>query len=133
MKPQDQEFLKTETQAGDCARAVIASLLELPMTEVPHFLAESDGTSFGFYDLIEKFLAKHGYEMHWHSSLMYHLVEGQEVYHYISGPSPRGNALYHAVVGMNGLVAHDPHPSREGLLGTPNDWHYGFLVPIQDP
>lgn len=131
MSPQDQEYLYSKEVPGDCARAVIASLLELPISTVPHFLLESDRTALGFYSLIEEFLLSQGYEMAWNATPLYHLKEGVDVYHYISGPSPRGEGLHHAVVGLNGNIIHDPHPSREGLLGNPNDWKYSFLVKIK--
>lgn len=128
MIPQDQEFLMTDDMPGDCARAVIASLLELPREQVPHFLLESDRSAYGFHTQIEMFLDNHGYDIIWGGSPIYHMKEGEDVYHYISGPSPRGGGAYHGVVGLNGNIIHDPHPSREGLLGTPKDWRYSFLV-----
>lgn len=131
MTPQEQEYLSTPDMPGDCARAVIAALLDLPMSEVPHFLHLANRSVVGFYDRIEEFLASHGYEMAWNATPLYYLHEGMDVYHYISGPSPRGEGLYHAVVGLNGLVAYDPHPSHEGLLGHPDDWGYSFLVTIK--
>ena len=129
--PQDQEYLSSPDMPGDCARAVIASLLDLSISAVPHFLHLANRTAEGFYHRIEEFLESHGYAMAWHATPMYHLHEGIDVYHYISGPSPRGGGLFHAVVGLNGNVVHDPHPSREGLLGNPNDWKYSFLVKIK--
>lgn len=128
MIPQDQEFLAVGGKPGDCARAVVASLLELPIVQVPHFLAISDQTAFGFYSLIEDFLEARGFTMNWQSNPIYHLKEGEDVYHWISGPSPRGNGLFHAVVGVNGEIAHDPHPSRSGLAGEPKDWGHSFLA-----
>jgi hypothetical protein len=128
MTPRDQEFLAVAGQPGDCARAVIASLLDLPMAEVPHFLADSDRTAFGFYSLIEDFLEERGLSMDWQSSPIYYLKSGQDVYHWISGPSPRGNDMSHAVVGLNGAIVHDPHPSRAGLLGEPENWKHSFLI-----
>lgn len=50
------------------------------------------------------------------------------VYHIISGPSPRGNGVYHAVIGLNGQVHFDPHPSRAGLAGDPSEWTFDLLV-----
>lgn len=128
MTPQDQEFLKTDNFPGDCQRAVIASLLDLPISEVPHFLAESDRTAVGFYSLIDDFLEAHGYEMAWHATPTYHLRKGQDIYHQISGPSPRGNGTWHAVVGLNGEIVHDPHPSKAGLAGDSSEWRHSFLV-----
>lgn len=128
MTPRDQEFMRTPDQPGDCQRAVIASLLDLPLSEVPHFLAESDHTAFGFYSLIEDFLDACGFEMAWNATPIYHLRTGQDVYHQISGPSPRGEGVWHAVVGLNGSIVHDPHPSRAGLLGDSKHWKHSFLI-----
>lgn len=128
MTPKDQEFLAVDGLPGDCQRAVIASLLDLPISEVPHFLAQSDKSAWGFYCLIEEFLESRGYEMAWNAMPAYHLEPGQDVFHQISGPSPRGNGLFHAVVGLNGEIVHDPHPSRAGLAGDPKEWKHSFLL-----
>lgn len=133
MIPQDQEFLvdKEKGIRGDCARAVIASLLELPIKEVPHFLKEAEndplGQAYGFYNRIEIFLEARGYEMDWYCNLDYKLKPGIDIYHQISGPSPRGADLFHAVVGLNGKIFFDPHPSRAGLLGDSSEWRHSFL------
>lgn len=45
----------------------------------------------------------------------------------MSGMSPRG--FRHAVVARNGVMVHDPHPTRGGLIGPGEDgWQYGFLI-----
>ena len=130
MIPQDQEFLWSPDYPGDCQRAVIASLLELPIKEVPHFAAVADRNALGFYSLINTFLEARGFEMLWHSSLLYNLKKDQNIYHQISGPSPRGNNIWHAVVGLNGSVYHDPHPSRLGLLEPQSSWRHSFIVKL---
>lgn len=129
MKPVDQEFVhKPEIgQHGDCQRAVLASLFDLPISEVPHF-AQLDAEGKGnFWLMVGDFCHERGYvfatlpaaSMKWASGC---------VYHGISGPSPRGNGTYHVVVGCNGKIVHDPHPSRAGLAGDPADWSFDFLV-----
>lgn len=130
MTPVDQEFLHDPEigQSGDCQRAVIASLLDLPISEVPHFLQEANAGGAGFYCRIGDFLEVRGLEMLWHASPIYHLKEGVDVYHDIMGPSPRGNGLFHAVVGCNGKIVHDPHPDKTGLAGDPSKWRHSFLV-----
>lgn len=132
MKPVDQEFLHDPDNGvrGDCQRAVIASLLELPIAEVPHFLEIAKDDSVLYYTLMQEFLAKRG--------LAYLTVPARsgaafygcdyDVYYEISGPSPRGNGVYHAVIGLNGKIVHDPHPSRSGLAGEYKDWSYSYLV-----
>lgn len=131
MKPVDQEFIHLPGigQHGDCQRAVIASLLELPIADVPHFgqlHAEGKGD---FWGLLLEFLASRGFnyvqmakpKFVWH---------GAPVFHEIGGPSPRGNGVFHVVVGCNGEVFFDPHPSRAGLAGDPDKWTHGFMVPL---
>jgi hypothetical protein len=132
MLPQDQEVLSDPTKGimGDCARAVIASLLELPIADVPNFAQLSNNNVLGFYGLVDKFLADHRYEMQWHRNPIYFLKPGIDVYHYISGRSPRIKDGWHAVVGLNGKIFFDPHPSRSGLAGDPKDWRHSFLAPI---
>jgi hypothetical protein len=140
MTPVDQEFLHDpETDVrGDCFRATIASLLDLPIKEVPHFLVDAtlddkiDAPIF--HKRVNEFLnpmglsffsvANFDYENYfsWHRS-----VGGCDIYHEISDESPRFPGTYHSVVGKNGVIVHDPHPSKEGLLDTPNRT-YGFIV-----
>ena len=117
-------------QYGDCQRAVIASLLELPLEEVPHFNGLSKGDSCEFHELLQEFVGKHGYI--WYSTPFFSgaMAFGSDhaVYHEIAGPSPRDPNTYHAVVGRNGQIVHDPHPDNTGLAGEPKDWTFAFLV-----
>lgn len=47
-------------------------------------------------------------------------------YSVMSGLAPRG--LQHSVVALDGVMVHDPHPSRDGLSGPVEDWE--VLLPI---
>lgn len=118
-------------QQGDCMRAVIASLLEMKIEDVPHFAQLGSG-AYKFYTLIDTFLEKHGYEADWGRSPIYYLKEGVDIYHLISGVSPRDPAVRHCVVGLNGAIHFDPHPSRAGLAGEPKDWTHAFIRPIEN-
>lgn len=133
MTPQDQEFTYRPEigQSGDCARAVLASLLDLPIADVPHFaqLAREDGQ---FYGRINEFLEDRGFEMLWNVTPIYHLKDGVEIFHYMAGPSPRGNGIWHAVVGCNAEIAFDPHPEKTGLSGDPSRWQHSFLKKISN-
>lgn len=134
MTPQDQEFAHSATTQGDCQRAVIASLLDLPIAEVPHFAqlaAESTDKVYGFWGGVYAFCESHGYEYLPNINLIYHLRSGVEVYHQISGPSPRAPGVFHAVVGCNGEIAFDPHPSRAGLAGGHTQWRHSILKKIK--
>ena len=132
MKCVDQEFVHRPDigQHGDCQRAVIASLLELPISEVPHFLQEANGDPSDYWDSLQAFLSKHGYAylcLPARSGAAF-FGEGVDVFHEIAGPSPRGNGITHAVVGRNGEIVFDPHPSRAGLAGDSADWEHSYLV-----
>lgn len=132
MTPQDQEFVhKPEIgQYGDCQRAVIASLLDLPISEVPHFGAIAKGNPEIFWGSLQDYLRQHGFvylTVPANSGVAFFGLD-RDVYHEISGPSPRGNGVMHAVVGKGGKIAFDPHPSQAGLAGDPQSWEYSFLV-----
>lgn len=134
MTPQDQEFFSCpeKGQYGDCQRAVIATLLDLPISSVPHFLQEANNEAEAFWEGIQTFCAAHGFaylEIPAITGLGFWGLDDLP-YHVISGPSPRGNGLYHSVVGRGRTVVFDPHPSRAGLLGTADAWSYGFLVKL---
>lgn len=126
MTPTAQEFVHAPErgQQGDCMRAVIASLLDLPLARVPHF-AQLDADGEGnFWIMLAEFCRSHGYSF----VIMHGRFGWSEdvIYHGIGGPSPRDG--YHAVVGRNGQIVHDPHPSQAGLGGEPSEWQHYLLV-----
>lgn len=132
MKPIDQEFIHNPSigQFGDCTRAVLASILELPVEDVPHFLQEANGDAVQYWQGIQTFCKKFGYAymlVNATSGIAFWGTE-EPIYHVIAGPSPRGNGLLHDVVGCNGTIVHDPHPSRDGLLGDSTQWQHAYLV-----
>lgn len=134
MTPVDQEFIHDPDNGliGDCQRAVIASLLDLDISEVPHFLKiamERDGTHGGYWDDLQLWLGARGFA--WLEVASGSALWGTRefgVYHEIAGPSPRGNGTWHAVVGCDGVIVFDPHPSRAGLAGDPSEWKFSYLV-----
>lgn len=141
MTPVKQEFThKPEIgQQGDCQRAVIASLLDLPLQSVPHFLGESidpDGSvnAAKYWDLLQDFLGKRGYAyLVTHRTVITGLYGLQnDIYHEIAGQSPRDPEVTHAVVGKNGQIFFDPHPDNQGLAGDPNEWQHSYIVKLND-
>ena len=133
MIPVKQEFPHCPEKGinGDCFRATLASLLELPISEVPHFLHD-DPPGDIWNTRISTFLGPKGLVFlefqHW--NLDNHLEQmfyTRPVYHTISDRSPRFPDDYHAVVGLNGEVYHDPHPDNTGLPKI-IDRTFGFLV-----
>lgn len=128
MTPVDQSIMHDPDngQHGDCMRAVLASLLDLPIGSVPHFaLLDAEGKG-NFWIMIAEFCRQHGFS--------FVIMRGRfgwaedAIYHGIGGKSPRNPAGHHAVVGRNGQIFHDPHPSRAGLAGDPNEWEFYLLV-----
>ncbi|MBL8578095.1 MAG: hypothetical protein JNK47_12780 [Mesorhizobium sp.] len=109
MTPVDQQYLAGNAEGipGDCVRACVASILDLALADVPHFVAANDAYWAGALD---DWCDNRGIEL-------IHL-EGHFAFNFpvmLSGASPRSGR--HAVVGQGGGVLHDPHPSRDGLVG----------------
>ncbi len=129
MTPINQEFRHDPDNGvyGDCQRACIASLLDLPISEVPHFLHDNTNDAAEFNRRINAFLAPRGLVHLETAAFDFAEHIKSDCFHMIYGPASRG--FCHAVVGFNGEVLHDPHPSRAGLLPDRRDeWTFGFLV-----
>jgi hypothetical protein len=90
---------------GNCFSACVASIMDLPIDDVPNF--ENSGSGSWFVCASE-----------WLAARGHHLVQlfpGQEFtgYHIGCGLSPRG--YRHSVVYRAGEPVHDPHPDGAGL------------------
>lgn len=109
---------------GNCLAACVACLFPIELDQVPDF----SKYNAEWIDYFEKWcLGRLGYV-----PVMYDGREGRlppirHAYHFIGGLSPRG--LMHSVIGRNGNMVHDPHPSGEGLA-TIED--YTFFVQAFD-
>lgn len=118
MKPVDQQHLHkpAEGSFGDCMRAVVATMLELPAEAVPHFLADGNLDSFEFHRRVNAFLRPRNLAYLPVADLTDFLEEWgiKGLHHDASGDTERGT--YHACAAIDGKVVHDPHPSRAGLL-----------------
>ena len=118
---------QTRTGAnGDCFPSCLASILELPLAEIPEFSTEPDQ----WLADVQEWLATLG--------LYYVQVKPDDpalraafaqqgpLYHVIEGMSPRGGQ--HAVVGDRGRMVWDPHPKTDGTgQGLVNVACYGLL------
>jgi len=106
----DQTILDPEK--GDCVPACVASVLEIPISEVPHvcLLYEDEWVRH-----LNDFLRQYGvYLVSMPANLLEEVAVPLFGYHLMGGPSVRG--VKHCVVGKDGRLVHDPHPSRAGLL-----------------
>jgi hypothetical protein len=120
LTPVDQSVF--DDGKGDCLRASVASVLDLPASDVPNF-AERD-----YFAGLYKWLDERGmraFEVRFGSpeDMARAWFNYHDTYGVMWGDSPRfaesGKRKGHAVVGQpNGYgckVVHDPHPSRDGL------------------
>lgn len=108
-----------DKQRGNCLQAVVASLLELSLDEVPHFVQDdvNSGGKVNWWNSMLEFLLSHGWLLHG-ATLDTHPGEHLMV----SGPSPRGNGIHHVVIYKDGQMVHDPHPDRTGLVSIGAAW-----------
>lgn len=132
MTPVNQEFTHQPELGiyGDCQRAVIASLLDLPISDVPHFFLKAKENTPLYWALLQKFLISKGFVYQELPSSADRPEFSLDDYHEIAGTSPRGHCL-HAVVGRNGKIVHDPHPDNAGLTGNADEWTHSYLIKLQ--
>jgi hypothetical protein len=83
---------------------------------VPNFIESDD-----FWGSYHKFLKSRG-----HIDVELSPLRHPDCFYLAYGKSSRG--VSHAVVYRAGELAHDPHPSREGVLGV-NEIH--LIVPVE--
>lgn len=102
---------------GNCFAACLASVLELD--EIP----EISGTDEDWFERVNEYLEPFGlyyFEFNYADPSRTFNFPG---YYLMIGPGPRG--INHAVVGFDGKMVHDPHPSKGGLKHIDN---YGLFV-----
>lgn len=124
MKPVDQTVF--DFVRGDCLRACICSILELPIEAVPNTYNDA-GTQW--LPALSELLAPLGWAfVDLPADPWPWMPDG--VHFVMAGPSPRDPSKLHAVVGATRdghvVIAHDPHPSREGISHAT---HLSLLVP----
>lgn len=96
---------------GNCMQAAVASLLDLPLEEVPHFCAFPDWLGY---------LAIWSAQRGW--AVRHRNADEPVALGIACGPSPRG--VEHATVMRDGEITWDPHPSRDGLLSIARIWEF---------
>lgn len=135
MFPVAQEFLHDPANGveGDCYRACLASILELPITDVPHFAQVSLDTGTGFTRLIWEWLRTRELNVltvyNPPAAFPYGVGVFDELYYIVSGPSPRNPKGRHAVVYLDEEMVWDPHPSKSGILtDDPRKVRCDFIV-----
>lgn len=117
----DQTILASDPKRqGNCVSACVATYLGVELASVPHFIEQDpeatvDGSAggIGWWWLLVGFMAGHGL---WPVEL--DRVEDGEPGEllFVAGPSIRG--VLHQVLYRDGVLWHDPHPSKAGLLSV---------------
>lgn len=127
MKSVDQvKHNPEEGVIGDCCRSSVCSLLGIEKDDVPHFILRRDGKlNMSWRAALEKWLAKRGLALIpiWPSS-------APSCLYLAVGPTVRSKYVEdtHMVVMRSGLLIHDPHEDRHGLLGVTHAW---IIVPME--
>jgi len=114
---------------GNCYAAVIASLLELPIEEVPNVEVFFHIPNSGFWnEIMLTFLSSKGYDLCTDDRFkVFHdgkhgvelgkrhewMQECKGKYYLVTGKSVRG--VHHICIYKDGYLVHDPHPTKEGL------------------
>jgi len=91
-------------EVGNCLTACIASLLAIPITELPNHQGE---------DWLERW----NHELARYNAHLIEIADPEAVqpgYSILSGLSPRGRWA-HSVICYNGEMVHDPHEDRTGI------------------
>lgn len=109
----------TPGRMGNCLQAAVATVLDLPIDAVPHFVELDESWS----EALAAFANRHGYATVW-------TVGERRVPHLglAFGPTVRGADIVHAVAVVDGRFW-DPHPSRAGLTSVTT---YVAWKPIAD-
>jgi hypothetical protein len=99
---------------GNCISACVASILEIPIEGVPFFFDEH------WWPRFLEWLGDRGFT----ATAIAGDVTPPPGFTMALGPSTRLESSGHACVAFDGVVVHDPHPSREGLPFV----HYYVLI-----
>ncbi len=108
MIPITQTKLHSNTVTGNCLAASLASILEIPLSDVPEF---ENMKHPKWWDAMRDWLFKIGFDfVQWREPVV---LPG---YYLVMGTSPRDPAINHQVIYLKGEMVHDPHPSRDGVV-----------------
>jgi len=120
MKAIDQT--KFGSPDGNCWAACMASILEMPIDAMPPVV-----NGAGWWEAWQVWL-------HERNLTIYAMpVQDNPAplgYTILSGKSPRGDWL-HSVVAFNGVVVHDPHPDRSGIVSQDEWTVFAILDPVR--
>jgi hypothetical protein len=112
---------------GNCFSACVASILEIPLEDVPQFMVGDWWANFTAWCEPRGIIPKYWPARGWCDLDPVRVFLGVPTgYAIMSGESPRHPGVLHAVVALDGAIAHDPHPSRAGIRGDLE--HHDFVT-----
>lgn len=116
MKPVNQTIVSVKD--GDCTRACLASILDLPIDAVPNFMR----FGAGWFNIFWAFIRALGYKYHgtgWVKSKEkpcgHVLSKSPNIRGYVIASVPSRtfpNVGHSVVMNLKGLVVHDPNPNK---------------------
>lgn len=126
MTPIDQTIFTEADVHSNCLEACIATIMDVPLEFVPHLNGKNQPGPH-WSAALNEWLAQWDWAYLEVGSLPPSDYKALNInlYHVIVGPSVRDEE-FHAVVGRNGRMVHDPHPSRAGL--AEGSWYHGLFL-----
>jgi hypothetical protein len=136
MIPVEQRALHNPDKGiiGDCFSATLASILHLPIEEVPLFASCADDvwvkecnawlSQFNLCYIPLQFDS-----MTATKEWVQHLGI-KNLYHEAAGDSPRFPGTGHSTVGMDGVCVFDPHVEGIGLAKDTNEYWIGLIISL---
>ena len=111
MIPVDQTKIHSETVQGNCFTACVASYFEMQIDELPDFYCDN------WIINLSNFVKNLGYDWDYYDLTRYpeYGLPNIDDYIIVSGDSPRFNDIGHSVIYKDGVMVHDPHPSKAGI------------------
>jgi hypothetical protein len=135
VKPQRCLTYQGGPEAGDCYRACIASILNMPARDVPNFVHLSKSEKFADTKLAREWLAQFGL------TIFQTWCSGEwklaDLLHWFSAINPGTPFIlsgacqgdHHAVVVMDGRIAHDPIGiGVEGPCSSDGNWWMDIIA-----
>lgn len=111
---------------GNCLSATLASLLHLPIEDIPIF--KDDNT---WIPQLNEWLRPHGLA-YICIQAAYHILEEQGIkglYHEVGIQSPRFEGVQHSCVALDSSIVHDPHRGSDSSKAIPNTM--GLFIALQ--
>lgn len=109
-----------EMVVGNCFSACVASVLELPIAEVPLFFSFEDSVNHNddpiWWRIFQLWLEVHGIVAVCYVAPSPPIPGWPEGYSLAGGVSPR-NGIMHECVALDGVLVHDPNPDRTFFAG----------------